>query len=215
MIVTMLSDDDDAKTSYKKLSESEWAEAKALFELGKLNKVELAAKFGVTRQSIGDGLAKRGAVYGKRSGVIEESTVDSQKGRAQARLEEITTMKERQRQRIELIQALTIKQITEMAKAGTPISLRRADIAALRSAMAIIASGRSELYQIYDLVRDPDGAEEIPEFIVGEYTSDEIDALNRTRLGVSEDDMEEVSTSLSGGATDPSDDPLADLLSED
>ena len=50
--------------------------------------------------------------------------------------------------------------------------------------MAVAASGRSELHHVYDLGRDPDCAEEIPEFIVGEYTTKEIEAVNRGRLGL-------------------------------
>lgn len=205
------SEDGTSSEKQKRLLEAEWVEAKALYETGRATKQDLADKYGITRQSMGRGLAQRGAVYGSKSSVVEEATIAAQKDEAAKRVEDISAFKEKQRKMVEMVQNLTIKAVTDKVRAGQPIADAKHDIAALNKAMATISAGRNELYHLFDLHRDPDGASESEEFIVSEYSQDEIDALNKQRLGIDPDaDLEEVARSLD----EPVDDDLSDILGE-
>lgn len=198
----------------KRLTEAEWATAKADYELGKATKQDLADEYGISRQAIAKGLAARGAVYGSKSKVVEDATIAAQKDEQVKRVEDIAAMKEKQRKMVEMVQNLTIKTITDQVR-GTgsgskPIGDVHKDIATLNKAMATIAAGRNELYHLYDLHRDPDGANETEELIISEYSQDEIEALNKERLGVDPDEaLAEVARSLD----EPVEDDLAELLS--
>lgn len=194
----------------KRMLPADWAAAVTEFELGRATKSDLATIYGISRQAMSKGLDARGAVGGSKSKVIADAIVDAAKDAATKKLEDINAMKERQRQRVELIQSLTIKAITDSVKDRKPISDSKGSIATLRSAMAIVATGRNELFHIFDLHRDPDGGDEIPEFIVGEYTQDEIDALNKERLGITDDDLDTMALSLE----EPDLDPLGALLDD-
>lgn len=206
-----MADETEAPAAKKsrRLTEAEWAEAKALYETGRLTKTALAEKYAISRQSMHEGLTARGAVYGSKSKAVEDAVVTAQVDQSVKRLEDIAAMKDRQRQRVELIQSLAVKQITDQIREKSPIANRKADMAVLKDAMGIIAKGRDELYHIYDLHRDPAGADEIPEFIVGEYSNEEIEALNRQRLGIVDDDLEAIAASVVESGDE---DPLGDLL---
>jgi hypothetical protein len=199
--------DDVPGTKAKRLNEAEWTEVVTLYELGKATKQDLADKFGISRQAIGQGIIARGAVYASKSKVVADAVIEAQKGEAAKRIEDIVAFKEKQRKMVEMIQNLTIKSITDKVRTSTPIADAKNDIMVLNKAMATIAAGRDELYELLDLYRDPDGDKETEEFIISEYTTDEIDALNKTRLGISPDeDLDEVARSL--------DEPLADVLDD-
>ena len=199
---------EESAPTHKKLTEAQWTEAKVLYETGKMNKTALAEEYGISRQAIHSGLTNRGAVYGSKTKVVADATVEAIRDEADKRRDDIQAMKERQRQRVELIQGLAIRQITEQVRDSKPLADRKADMAVLKSAMAIVAVGRGELYHIFDLNRDPDSADKIPEFIVGEYTSEEINALNRERLGISDEDLDDIEAGLDKNLGDP----LGDLL---
>jgi hypothetical protein len=206
--------DDDtgvAPAPLKRLTDADWTEAQTLFELGKLTKTDLADKYGVSRQAISKGLSARGAVYGSKSQVVADAVIEAQKGDTVRRMEEITAFKSKQQKMVEMIQNLTVKALTDQVRATKPIGDVAKDIATLNKAMSTISTGRDELYHLFDLHRDPDGDQETEEFIVSEYSQDEIDALNRQRLGIDPDAaLAEVSRSLEGPVEDVLDDLLGD-----
>ena len=190
---------------HKRLTEAEWAEAKALYEMGKMTKTDLGAHYGITKQSMGEGLNARGAVYGSKSSVIEAATIEAQKDNAQRKVEEIEGFKDKQKKMVEMVQNLSVKAVTDKVRAGKPISDAKNDIVTLRAVMATLRMGRDELYHLHDLHRDPDAGEALEEFIVSEYSHDEIAALNQERLGITADtdaDLAAVEASLQDDDTD-------------
>lgn len=199
-----------------RLTEAEWAEAKIDFELGKMTATQLAAKYGVRRQTMSDGLKARGAIYGAKSKVVEEAAMDAAKSDAQKRVEEIVSMKEGQRKLIETTQRLTQKIIVDSIRDNTPISQKKSDVQTLKNIMAIFAVGRAELWEIYGLNDDKDADQELPEFAVSEYTPEELDAMNRGK-GDTELTPDEALAELErqDALEGQGDDPLAGLLDED
>lgn len=196
---------------HKKLTEAEWAEAKALYETGRHTKVDLAKKYGISRQSMTEGLNARGAVYGSKSKVVEDATVEAQRTDQAKRHEEIAAMRERQLKGVDLLQKLQNKAIGDALRDNKPLHSQASEFKALNTLIKNQKMIREELWEIYDLNRDPDGADEIPEFIVSEYTPDEIDAINHQRLGTTPDDaMAELERATEGDT----DDILGGLLDE-
>lgn len=189
----------------KRLTEAEWAEAKGLYETGRMTKVDLSKKFGVSRQSMTEGLNKRGAVFGARSKEIEAATVEGQKTDAHKKASEIGDMREERKKAIVLLGKLQNRIIADCLSKEQPLASKQAEIKALNGLIKNAAIIRGELWSIYDLDRDPDGGEEIPEFIVSEYEPDEIAAINRQRLG------EDVSAEAALAALDPEGDVAAEL----
>jgi hypothetical protein len=164
-----------------------------------------------------DGLKARGAIYGSKSKVVEEAAMDAAKSDQQKRVEEIVTMKENQRKLIETTQKLTSKIVIDSIRENTPISQKKADIAALKNVMAIFATGRSELWEIYGLNDDKDADQELPEFAVSEYTPEELAAFSRDQ-GVEEEmtpDEALAELERQEALEGQGDDPLSGLLDED
>lgn len=196
----------------RKLTEAEWTEAKTLYELGRATKADLARKFNVTRQAIHAGLEARGAVYGSKSAVVAEATIDASKSDAQRRVEEVQAMREKQRKLIETTQQLAAKQMMDAIRDGVPIHSRANDIKALKNLMAIFAAGRAELWEIYGLNDDKDAGEELPEFAVSEYTEEDLALIHAKQTGGDADAMlEELQRQVEEGGGDD----LSDLLGED
>lgn len=203
-------------TKTKRLTEAEWTEAKALFEAGRATKTMLAEKYGVSRQAISAGMAARGAVYGSKTGMIEKAALEAQKDLAAKQVEEIQAFKQSQKQMVTTVQKLAVKAVMDKVRDSKPIADAKADVTTLRLLMNTIRMGRDEMYHLYDLHRDPEGAEELEEFIVSEYAQDEIDEINRERIGISADadaQLAEVEASLE--TNDTSEDELDALLRGD
>lgn len=184
-----------------RLTEAQWAEIKADYELGKATKSDLARKYGVTRQSIGKGLDARGAIYGSKSKAIENARLESEVDSARQKVAAIEDFKAKQLTMVTNLQNLALKVLGEKLKAGRPVSDAKTEINTIRSAMAILKMGRDEVYHLYDLYRDPDGAEENEELIISEYSPDEIEAINNSRFGHVES-LEDVVGTLSNEIDD-------------
>lgn len=201
--------DDTSGTTQKRLTEAEWSEAKALYETGKGTKSSLAKQFGISRQSMTEGLNARGAVYGAKAAAIEAATVEAQRTDAVKKHEEIAAMRERQLRGVDLLQKLQNKIIGEALRDQKPLSSQNNEFRTLNTLIKNQKLIREELWEIYDLNRDPDGAEEVPEFIVSEYTPDEINAINNQRLGITDDPLTILEQSA---ATGEGEDALDELL---
>lgn len=170
-------------STIKRLSEAEWAEACADFELGRSTATALAAKYGVDRSTISRGLKLRGKVYGARSKVIEQATIDAAKTDSAKRVEEIVAMKDNQRKLIETTQKMATKLMMDSIQERVPISSKLQDARALAILMKIHSTARAELWEIYGLNDDADADQEMPEFAVSEYTPEELEMITRQNRG--------------------------------
>lgn len=194
---------DTPETSQKHLTLAEWAEAKALYETGKMTKVDLAKKFGVSRATITNGLNQRGAAYGSKSTAIENATIEASKGDQQKLFEEIAEMKAKRKKSVEILDQLQTRTMGKLLQENLPLATKADEFRTLNTMIKNAKLIREELWAIYDLDRDPDGADEIPEFIVSEYTADEVDLINKQRLGI---DPEAVLETVEAEADEAADD---------
>ena len=202
--------DTSGTSSSKKLTEAQWAEAKALYETGKSTKIDISRKYGISRQAVTEGLNNRGAVYGSKSKEIENATIEAQKGSAVRLFEEIAQMKASQTKSNELLQKLQNKAVGDALRESKPLNSQIHEFKALNILIRNQKMMREEMWAIYDLNRDPDGSDEIPEFIVSEYTPDEIELINAERLGISPDDTLALMESEASG-----EDLLAGILDDE
>ena len=196
------------------MTESEWAEAKIDFELGKFTASMLADKYKVRRQTISDGMRARGAIYGARSKVVEEASIDAAKSDSRKRADMVSEMKENQRKLIETTQKLATKAMMDAMRDSTPISQKKADVQTLRIIMTIHQAARAELWKIYGLDDDSDIGEEMPEFAISEYTPDELALINRERTGDLNPDDALAELERAAVLDGEGDDPLAGLLDD-
>jgi DNA-binding beta-propeller fold protein YncE len=194
----------------KALTEAQWAEAKGLYETGKMTKADLSKQFGVHRNTMSSGLIARGAVYGAKSKVIEDATVEASKTDTAKLSAEIAGMKEKRKLGIELLDKLQNKVMAEALRDNKPLSSRSDEFRTLNTMIKNAKMVREELWAIYDLNRDPDGGDEIPEFIVSEYTADEVDMINKERLGVEPEQILEKILAEDEEVSDELDDLLKD-----
>lgn len=173
----------ETPSNTRHLTEAEWAEAKGLYETGKMTKSSLAKKYNVSRPTMTNGLNARGAVYGSRSSEVEKATIENAKSDAAKLSDEIATMRQDRLKNIDLADKLQRKLIAEALRDSRPLSSMADEFRTLNMVLKNNKIIREEYWAVYDLDRDPDAGDEIPEFIVSEYTDDEIDALNRERFG--------------------------------
>lgn len=197
-----------------RLTEAQWAEAKADHELGTATASALAHRYGISRQAISKGLKARGAVYGSKSKIVEQATIDASKSDASKRVEEIVAMKEKQRKLIETTQQLTAKVLMDSIRDSVPVSQKSKDVATLKNIMAIFAAGRSELWEIYGLNDDADADQEMPEFAVSEYTPEDLRAITGGDDASLTPDEALAELERDGDVIGQGDDPLDALLDD-
>ena len=163
----------------RRLSGAQWAQVVVLWELGKVTVLELSAMFGITEQAIRAGLKSRGAKKGCRAHEIGEQIVVAQKSIAQQQIEKIASLKEKYLSYNDLITKLTLKEISEAAKAGVPLATRRENLTALQKAASIIARNRHENYHLLGLYDQDTQDEELPDIGITEYSPEELEQIQR------------------------------------
>lgn len=208
------SGDDKSAGPTRRLTAAEWTEAVTLFETGKLTKSDLARKFGISFQSMFAGLKQRGAVYGSKTNVIEEAILESEKSDQKKKSEEVAAMRERQRVSTELLQKLQNNIIGEALRDRANLSTKYDEIRTINALIKNQKMFREELWGIYDLNRDPDQADEMPDFVVSEYEPAELAAINAKTFGEAADEtLDEIERTLEPDAdgTLPS---IEDLMAE-
>lgn len=179
------------------LSDAEWKEAVFLFETGKSTKTDLSRRFGISWQAVSKGLKQRGAIYGSKSSIITDSLIEAEKTDSARKAEEITAMRERQRVSIELLQKIQNNIVGTQIRDNLPLSEKIDDIKALNLLIKNQTMIREDLWRIYDLDRDPDQAEEFPDFVVSEYEPEELRAINEKTFGKSADEtLDDLATSI-------------------
>ncbi|CAO3459740.1 hypothetical protein [Azospirillum argentinense] len=172
----------------KRLSESEWAAASELYELGDTTLEELSAKFGVSTVALSKGLRRRGVKKGAKAGEVAKAVAAATAAAATAaKVEEVLDAAAQRKRRIDetkkdhytwstMIGRLTMAELARAQAAKEPFSSVAANIKALRHAHATITQVREERYSILDAAGEVD-EKELPELPIRELTDLEIEEL--------------------------------------
>ncbi|MDG2531022.1 hypothetical protein [Caulobacter endophyticus] len=150
-----------------RLTPAQWAQAKALLETGQMTKAGLARKFGISRQSMSEGMNKRGAIYGSRCHVVEEACIEGLKDDAARRAEEIVALREKQLKATELLHRLQMKAMADAVRDDRPLSSLLSEAAAISLLIKNQRLIRQQLWGLYGL-RDQPATADTVEFVVSE-----------------------------------------------
>lgn len=164
---------------WRQLKPAQWEQAVVLWELGKVTASELAGMYGVTEQAIRRGLKARGAKKGCRVKEVAQAADDAAKNDIEKHVERVRDTKERYLGYNDVITKLTLKELTEAARAGVPIATRKDNLAALQKAGSIIARARHENYHLLGLYDDEAQDDVLPELGITEYSPEELEAIQR------------------------------------
>lgn len=160
----------------KKLSAADWATVVTLASRGEKTVRELAEMFGVRRQSIHEGLVKRGVQVASRIQAVQAEIEDAATAARKKRVQDAQKKADDYSKRLDLVVQLTVKKIVDANQVGTLASVN-GDIITLKGAMAIISKGREQHWDIHKVDELLQENEELAELNVGEYTEDELEAI--------------------------------------
>jgi DNA-binding transcriptional regulator GbsR (MarR family) len=174
-----------AKSEKKGMTEAEWAEAGALWELGEVTLGELSTRFGISRQGMSQGLKKRGVVKNSKArelATVVRSTVvaavtdqaSETAGKfARQRSARIDETKEQHYKWMEVLGRLVMNEFFEAKKANRPFSTADANIRALERAISAIGKAGVMRLELLD-ANKYEPVEELPELPVKEAVGEEV-----------------------------------------
>lgn len=174
--------------AYKRLTPAQWSQIVVLWELGEATYEDLAETFEVSVTAIRKGLKARGSVKGSRAHEIGKAAEDMAKTDASKKVERIQKIKEKYLGWSDLLGKLTMKEVGDAVKDGLPISSKKESLVALNKAVANIKMLRDENFHLLGLYDENTQDEELPELVVGEYTAEELEAI-QTNFDKIEDDL--------------------------
>tara|TARA_R110000851_G_C13102760_1_gene569266 strand:- start:48384 stop:49013 length:630 start_codon:yes stop_codon:yes gene_type:complete len=181
----------------KYLTPKEWAQAKALWESGSLTLEEMAAKFGVRRETLSRRFKKAGLVKGSKADRHAEKVHDDLAKRlSQDNVqisERIKETRENNYQWIAGLQRMTMQAVAKAKKDDMAMSTIYNDLKSYEKAIQIMRVGRTELWTVLGLDKDeiPDFAD-MPDLPITELSATEIDELKKKSfdlsMGIGEDE---------------------------
>lgn len=167
--------------SKRRLTATEWAEIIAMAENG-TPIADIAAHFDAAKSTIYKGLETRGL---SQSDLSKRSKEANDKREHEALVQKIKKTKEDSYTRIEAIERIAMNLVVSKQKnapsASQPIfSDIEGDLKSLDKAMTILTKGLNAKWQILGLNREnADADAPMPELVVRELTSSEIDSIRR------------------------------------
>ena len=176
----------EKKPIKRRMTEGQWEQIVALYEIQGNSYSELSDLFGISVTAMAKGLAKRGAVKGCRSKVVGDATVAAMRDQHKEEMNKIASMKDTYEGWQTAIARLAMNQVNQQLKiakdngATSPnFEVIKGDLSSLKIASSIVAASRDEIYKLKGLY-DKETEEDVPPAIgVTEYSSEEIMAIQR------------------------------------
>jgi hypothetical protein len=198
------------KRKYRRLSESEWAEARALWEVGDSSLEELSAHFGVSKRTLQFHFSKHGLAKGSKAreltAAVEKEVFRRELTDKDLLVEWARDIKERTYANAQVIENLVMAQLDLAQK--DPSQAYKAS-----SAMKILSLAASTLERTHQLKKtalgldkDPAIAEELPVLIFRDLSKED---LEKIQAGHDEKwgDDDVIEGPEHERASDPDDDP--------
>ena len=172
-----------------KLSDEQWAEARALCETGVMRGSEIARKFGVSASAVSQHFTANGVTYGSKRASVTAAVTAAAAGKiaeavapfAAKRVERIEETKSQHYQYAAWIAQENMRLMVDAKKAGSAISTVANDIKTLRYAMATLAMARQERYAVLEADKHTD-VEELPSIEIVDLTDMQIKELRDSAL---------------------------------
>lgn len=194
-------------TTYRKLTPLEWEEAVTLWESGSATLDDLVEKFGISRTALHEGFKKRGAVKGSRAKEYAKRTEDALKSESALRAEEVKKFRDKFHGFGDFLMNVTMMEIRNMvAESPRTPETQRKIMAHLKSATDIYSKIRDQKFHLYDLYREVEEGEDIPEIAVAQYSPEQLEKIRKEQER--EDDVDDDALLAEAAAA------LDDILSE-
>ncbi len=184
----------EIETTGKKLTAEEWAECRAMYELGIANTPELSEKFGVSKQAISKHFKDNNVIKGsKKKEHDEKIAVAASASAAAAAGAKINAFESTRKAKIEEtktesyamarnIQIQIHKLVIECQRSGAAFGTIYGDLKALRLAAAGVSQTRQDRYAILNVDRDVDEAS-LPILPIEDLSAVEIVSFQSNPLG--------------------------------
>ena len=171
-----------AKSTRKRLSPKQWAEAEALWESGEFTLEDLSRKFGIAPNSIYVHMKKVGAEKGakaaKHKAKVAEEVTKAATEEATILAARIRETKEDHYKMASGIAKLTWAEVLTAKQNNVPIATIANNVKALDGAMTVLAKARIERFAVLGLDKDHDDDDDgLPELLISELTADQIEEL--------------------------------------
>jgi hypothetical protein len=169
------------KRKYRRLSESAWAEARALWEVGYSSLEELSARFGISKRALQFHFAKHGLSKGSKSRALA-AAVETEVFRAELTDKEVLVerakdIKERTYANAQIIENLVMAQLEQAQK--DPSQAHKAGSA--MKTLSLAASTLERLHQLKKtatgLDKDPDIGKELPVLTFRDLSKEDLEAI--------------------------------------
>lgn len=182
--VSKTSEETEDKRSGKRLTDAEWAEIVENFELGLMGIVELANKYGVSRQALSQRFKTNGIRGGSRTHEIREAVNQAAKQHAAAsvpaerfidrRAEWIEETRMQGYAALKQAQMMTVKKVIDTHKAGNSMSSIDDELKALRRYQQILVENIDS--RLGSILSANDSVDEtnLPALILEDLTASEI-----------------------------------------
>lgn len=179
------------------LSERQMVQIESMWTSGEYTSEQIGKKFGRTARSIRGLMIKRGIKKGEMSEEISErvreKVVDKIVSDTTILAERTKETKEDHYRMATAIAKLTWMEVAKAQKEGRSFATLTGSMKALNLAMGVLEKARSERYAVLGLDAEKDDDGEIPELVVSELTSEQIDDLrNRDFSAPGQRDAEKV-----------------------
>lgn len=186
----------------RRLTDAEKAEIRELFELGQMGTVELAKKFGITRQALSRWFKREGITKGSRAHELQaainkgvknavgqvagQQVIQQLERYADKRLDWIEETRVTAIKDLKLTQQLAKKVVADAIKDKKPISTVDDDLKAIHRAQKILeqnADARLRILRSDNIVDEDD----LPKLIIEDLTADQLIEFH-TNNGVEDED---------------------------
>lgn len=171
----------DTKTAKKRMSPSQWAEARAMWASGEFTLEQIAEKYGVARETLSRRFTKDGVKKGQSQidRKVEQELIEKAVQAADKWAERGEQARESFFKMNKMVVALTGKVLQDAIAGGKGLYTAQADLKALQMTSIILEKTRANQWAVVGLDKETDNDDEIPQLLVRTLTPDQVAELHR------------------------------------
>lgn len=178
-------------SNQKQLTPAEWATIVTLYSRGEKTVRDLADQFGVSPQAIHKGLRARGVQKGSRIADVEHEAEDEAEKARREKVKAAVSKADQFGKFNEFFVQILVKRIRDANENGS-LAGANADVITIKNAMATLAKGRAEAWDIHKIEEMLRESEELATLNVGEYTEAELEEIKAANEEAYQASMEDI-----------------------
>jgi hypothetical protein len=162
-----------------------------LYSRGEKTVRDLADQFGVSPQAIHKGLRARGVQKGSRIADVEHEAEDEAEKARREKVKAAVSKADQFGKFNEFFVQILVKRIRDANENGS-LAGANADVITIKNAMATLAKGRAEAWDIHKIEEMLRESEELATLNVGEYTEAELEEIKAANEEAYQASMEDI-----------------------